>query len=174
MLPKEVILRLLLKEVNNIPSLQQQLFKIEQLIKKQVNDCLRIEMSKHVKEEIQTAVSTEIYMSGTPEEYIRRGGNAYGGMGNPVGTGSLGDVSQMHHSVINGTLKVTNDAYRNDDYDYAGFGYDTSKSLLENLQEGYGYKNHWWNKSRPVLPVAIKHMKDTGIHVEVFKEALRI
>ena len=173
MLQKEVIQRLLLKEVNKISSLQQQLQRIEQQIKKQVNDCLRKELAKHVKEEIQTAVSTEIYNSGIPEIYNRRGGNDYGGMGAVNGSGSLGDVQQMNHSVLNMTLKVTDDAKRNDDYDYAGYGYDLGKSLLENMQMGYGNKIFWWNKPRPILSVAKQHMRETGVHVEVMKDALQ-
>ena len=153
-------------------SLQEQLQRIESQLKKQINDCLRNEIAKHVKEEIQTSVSTTIYQSGTPEEYIRRGGNAYGGMGAANGSDSLGDVQRMKHSVLNGVLKVTDEAYRNDDYDYAGYGYDLSKSLAENMEYGYGNRNYWYNEPRPFMKEARDYMRQSGVLTEVMKDAL--
>ena len=107
--------------------------QIEAYLKKQIDSCLDKEVAQHVKEEQMTAISDVVYGAGIPSKYERRGGNPYGGMGNTLGTGSLGDPSEMHHTVKNGELVVTNDAERNIDYKWAGYGYNTSKSLAENI-----------------------------------------
>ena len=146
--------------------------EIEDYVKKQIDDCLDKEVAKLVKEEIMTSISTEVYGAGTPVEYVRRGGNPYGGMGNPVGTGSLADINEMSHTVKNGELFVTDDAKRNPDYKDAGTGYDTNKSLAENIAFGYGDRSEWYNKPRNFIADAVKNMKDSNSVVEILKEAL--
>lgn len=146
--------------------------QIEAYLKKQIDSCLDKEVAQHVKEEQMTAISDVVYGAGIPSKYERRGGNPYGGMGNTLGTGSLGDPSEMHHTVKNGELVVTNDAERNIDYKWAGYGYDTSKSLAENIVYGYGDKDEWYNEPRDFISETIKSMKESGSHVEVMKEAL--
>ncbi len=146
--------------------------QLEVFLKEQINSSLDKELAKHVKEEIQTAISTEVYGAGTPVVYVRRGSNSYGGMGNPEGTGSLADINQMNHMVNNGELLVTDDAKRNMSYKFAGIGYDISKSLTENIVSGYGDENRWYNRPRPFMDVAIENMKTSKSHIEVMKEAL--
>ena len=147
-------------QVMNLNSLEQQLLEIQ----KQINDCLNKEVAQHVKEQIMTAISIEVYGAGIPQIYVRRGGNVYGGMGNTMGTGSLADPQEMHHTVSNCTLKVTDDAQPSN----PGFGLE----LDEAITYGYGRKNMWWNKPRPFLSEAVENMETTNSHVEVMKEGL--
>ncbi len=146
--------------------------QLEQYLKKQIDETLNNEVARQVKEEIQTAVSTEVYSAGSPVKYERRGGNEYGGMGNPIGTGSLGDVNEMDHQVKNGELIVTNNAERNTKYKFAGIGYDLNKSLAFNIEYGYGAKDKWFNQARPFMSEAVKNMKETKSHVLIMKEGL--
>ena len=93
-------------------------------------------------------------------------------MGNPDGTGSLGDKTKMNHTVKDGVLEVTDDAERNEAYKFAGIGYDTSKSLAENIIEGYGNKQFYYNKPRNFIQRTIEIMKENKPHLDVFKEEL--
>ena len=145
-------------------SLEQQLLAIQLRLQKQFDDCLNKEVAQHVKEQIMTAISTEVYSKGIPEVYERRGGNAYGGMGNTYGTDSLADPKEMNHTVSNGVLRVTDDAMPSNLW---------NRDLDEAITYGYGNKNKWWNKPRPFENVAVENMKTTNSHVEVFKEALQ-
>lgn len=138
--------------------------EIEKYLQKTINDALNKELSQHVKEEIQTAVSTEVYMAGIPKVYVRRGGNDHGGMGNPLGTGSLADTDTMNHTVNNGELVVTNNALPSD---------PTFGDLTENIVMGYGSRDAWYNKPRDFIGEAKKNMEETGSHIEVMKDALR-
>lgn len=146
--------------------------QLEQYLKKQIDETLNQEVARQVKEEIQTTVSTEVYGAGSPVKYERRGGNDYGGMGNPIGTGSLGDVNEMDHQVKNGELTVVNNAERNTKYKFAGIGYDLNKSLAFNIEYGYGAKDKWFNQARPFMSEAVKNMKETKSHVDAMKDGL--
>ena len=137
--------------------------QLEAYLKQQINDSLSKEVAKHVKEEIQTAISTEVYAAGTPKYYDRRGGNDYGGMGNPLGTDSLADTKEMNHTVINGELKVTDDAMPSSLW---------NMNLDEAITYGYGSKDQWWNEPRPFMSVAVENMKESNSHIEIMKEAL--
>jgi len=140
---------LTLKEVNNIPSLQQQLLKIHTKIQKQVNDSLQKEVSSHVK------------------EYTRRN----------FQSGSLGDIEQMKSNLINdGVLEIKDNAYFNHDFASIHGGYgdiDLSKSLSFNIEYGYGNKEYPWNEPRDFMNETKKDIKSSNSHVEVLKGALR-
>jgi len=132
---------------------------IEARLQKQIDDCLNKEVAQLVKEEISHAIETEVYAAGTPEVYQRRGSP-----GNFMGTESLGDPQEMHHTVLDGVLEVTDDAQPFN----PGFGLE----LDEAITYGYGGKNRWYNKARPFENVAVENMKQTNSHVEVMKEGL--
>jgi len=166
MLPKEVILRLLLKEVNNIPSLQQQLRIIEQKIKKQIDDSLRKELATHVKSEISHAVDTQIYQSGIPESYSRRASDGSGKMSNPYNTGSLADPLEMEHSVSNGQLMVMDTALPSKPE-------SLNMDLTYAIVHGYWGMDHWWNEPRDFLRKTRENLKSSNSHVEVMRNALK-
>ena len=138
--------------------------QIEAFLKKHIDDALNKEVAQHVKEEIQTSVSDTVYAAGEPEVYQRRGGNAYGGMGNSLGTGSLGDPNEMNHTVRDGELSVTNDAEPDRPW---------WRNLAEAIEFGYADKDTWYSQPRPFMKSATENMKDSGSHVEVMKDALK-
>lgn len=146
--------------------------QLEIYLKKQIDDVLNKEVAIVVKEQIQVAVDEVVYQSGEPLVYERRGSNQHGGMGNPLGTGSLADISKMKHIVKNGILEVTDEAERNMDYRFAGVGYDLSKSLTENIVMGYGSKDRWYNEPRDFIGQARENLRQDKYHVEALKEGL--
>lgn len=146
--------------------------QLESYIQQKINETLQ---SKHftetIKNEITTAVSEDIYNSGTPLVYERRAGNEYGGMKNPVGTGSIADPETMDSNLIsNGVLEVSPNATRNEEYDWAGRGYDTSKSLAENLIKGYG--DAWYSVPRDFLETARESMRVSKSHMNAMRDGL--
>jgi uncharacterized phage infection (PIP) family protein YhgE len=148
--------------------------QLEKMIMKKVNNTLNKEVAEQVKEELQTAVSETIYSAGIPSVYERRGGNQYGGMGNSLGTGSIGDIETMTSKLINnGELQVTPEAERNTDYKFAGIGYDESKSLTENLIKGYADKSQWFNEPRNFIETARENMRESKSHVSALADGLR-
>ncbi|MDD4804544.1 MAG: hypothetical protein PHN69_05150 [Candidatus Pacebacteria bacterium] len=145
---------------------------LEKYLKKTIDNILENEMAKQVKDEMQTAISDVVYDAGTPKKYVRRGNNEFGRMGNTDGTGSLADKREMPHTVKDGLLEVANDAERNKKYDFAGKGYDTSKSLAENIISGYGDRDDWYNEPRDFIGETVKNIKSSKSHIKVMKEAL--
>lgn len=129
-----------------------------------VNESLKTDVAPVVKDEIQTAVSEKIYQSGTPEWYVRRGGNQYGGIGNSLGTGSLGDPNEMHHTVNSGVLEVTDDADSKMPWD---------RDLTEAIIHGYGDKSQWYNEERDFLETARENIKESKSHVYSLADGLR-
>ena len=132
-----------------------------------LNEKIKIALDKNVapvvKESIQSAVSSEVYSKGFPEYYDRRGGNKYGGMGEPKGTGSLADVDQMHHTVSGGVLEVVDDAEPSSPW---------GKRLDQAISYGYGYEKAWYEVARPFFPEAIEDLKSSKAHVEALKDGL--
>ena len=138
-----------LKEVNNIPSLQQQLLKIHTKIQKQVNDSLKKEVASHVKEKISNHVQTDVYSAyPNPIEYERRN----------LQNGSLGDIKQMESNLINdGVLEIKDNADFNHDFasNHGGYGdIDLSKSLAYNIEYGWGNKSTDFSEPRPFMMMA--------------------
>ncbi len=138
--------------------------QLEKMIMVKVNDALNKEVAESTKESVQTAVSEKIYMSGQPLYYERRGGNNYGGMGNSLGTGSLGDPNEMNHTVSGGTLEVTDVAKSKKPWD---------RDLSEAIISGYGSKSEWFNEPRDFLEVSRENMKNDKSHVESLANGLR-
>lgn len=141
-------------------------------LQEKINETLQ---SKHftdtIKNEITTAVSEDIYNSGTPLSYDRRAGNEYGGMKNPIGTGSIADPETMDSNLIsNGVLEISPNATRNEEYKWVGWGYDISKSLAENLIKGYGDK--WYSVPRNFLETARESMRVSKSHVNSMRDGL--
>lgn len=139
------------------------LSQLNAYLQTKINDALNKEVAEQVKSEIQTAVSERIYQSGTPEWYIRRGGNQYGGMGNSLGTGSLGDPDEMHHTINSGVLEVTDEAKSKMPWD---------RDLSEAIIMGYGSGNEWFNEPRDFLETARENMREDKSFVEAMKEGL--
>jgi len=79
----------------------------------------------------------------------------------------------MNYNVKDGVLRMTDDAERNMDYEFAGIGYDESKSLAYNMEFGYGNKILWYNQPRPFLHKTIENMKKSNSHVIAMRLALQ-
>lgn len=137
--------------------------QLEAYLLTKINESLNINVAEQVKEEIQTAVSETVYSAGTPLYYDRRGGNSAGGMGSANGTGSLGDVQEMHHTVNSGVLEVVDDAEPKMPWD---------RRLDVGIVYGYGDKEQWYNQPRDFLETARENMKESKSHVESMKEGL--
>ena len=149
-------------------NLQQQLKAIEKKLQKPINDCLRNEVASHVKEEISKAVKTEVYDAGIPAKYVRRGEGGF------LGSGSLGDPDEMNIKVLNMRLMVTDDAFRNFGFLlHPGYGYDDTKTLVENITYGYGDRNTWYNEPRPFISVARENIRQKNSHVETMRNGLK-
>ena len=98
MLLKEVILKLLLREVNKIPSLQQQLLEIEKKIQSKIKSAMQNELSQQSKTTIQMHVVTDVYNVYEPTSYSRS-----------YDQGGLLDRDNIETKMIdNNTLKVKN------------------------------------------------------------------
>ncbi len=150
--------------------------RLQKYLKEQVNDILKNEMAGCVKDYIQSGIDEVVYQSGVPKRYKRRGGRAgdQGLMKNTWGTGSIADKSQMHSKLVeDGVLEVTDDAERNTNPKFEGIGYDTSKSLAENIVKGYGDKQEWYNEPRDFMGKAVEIMKETKPHLYVLGEELK-
>lgn len=138
--------------------------QIETYLLQAINDSLNKEVAEQIKDEIKTGVSERIYNSGTPVSYVRRGGNQYGGMGNSLGTGSLSDPDEMHHTVENGTLEVV---------DLAKSKMPWDRDLSEAMIHGYGSKSEWYNEERDFLQTARENIKESKSHVSSLADGLR-
>lgn len=129
-----------------------------------VNDSLKNEVTEAVKDEMQSTISEVVYAAGTPIIYQRRGGNNYGGMGNPDGTGSLADKGEMKHNVVNGVLIIKNEA----EPVKSSFG-----NLAYNIEYGYGARDRWYNQPRPFIQETRNNLKSNKAHVKALKDGLR-
>lgn len=138
---------------------------LEKYLQKKINETLLYEVSDAVKDELQSSVSDVVYSAGTPKQYERRN----------LRDGSLGDKSTMNSSLINdGILEVSPDADRNVEFsEYPGWGYDSDKSLAENVAFGYGNHQYWWNQERNFVEDAKENMKRNKAHVDSMKDGLR-
>lgn len=144
--------------------------ELEGYLKKVIDDSLDKEIAKYVTDEITVAVSDVVYGAGIPVVYKRRAGNANDyGMKNPVGTGSLADPTQMAHTVQDGVLEVVDNADFKD-AETPRDAIDRSKSLAENIEDGYGNKSIWWNKPRPFMESAKEAVSENL--KEMMQEAL--
>ena len=148
------------------------LVELAKHLQKKIDITLQNEVSQQVKEEMQVAISDTVYEAGEPKQYIRRGGNAYGGMGNPLGTGSLADQNEMKVYKIKNGIKIINEAKRNNAY-ASGAGYDTSASLTENIVYGYGRRDEWYNKPRDFISATRRNLIKNKNHVKALRDGLR-
>jgi hypothetical protein len=134
--------------------------QIEKYLKKEIDNILVNEVADHAKDEIQSALSTDLYDKYDPVSYKRR---YYSG-------GGLGDKDTMTVKLVNsGEVTISPDAepkYGDD----AG-GLDPNKSLAENLYFGYG--NAEWQKPRPFMDKAKEDLRSDGSLKLVFVDALR-
>lgn len=132
-------------------------------IQTQVNESLTDNVARQVKDEINMSVSENIYEKYSPEFYERRG------LG--YGSGGLADQSQMSSELIsNGVLEVQNNAQPSVTSEYNGLNND--KTLMENIEYGYGSKDKEWNKPRQVIGKAKQEMESTKSHVQALVNGL--
>lgn len=136
---------------------------LEGFLKQKIKIVLENDVAEVIKDEIQSSISDEVYSVYEPKNYERRG----------YTDGGLGDKNTMTVELVgDDTIKVTPDAERNTSYEFAGVGYDTSKSLAENIIEGYGNRAHVWNQPRDFIEETKNNLKRNKHHVEVLKDGL--
>lgn len=97
-------------------------------------------MADAIKEELQDRIQEKIYDKYSPSHYRRRGEN-----------GGLLDKDNMIVDVVHHgetiLLNITNITPPSNPKDKQ---LDSDKSLLENLEDGYGSKSYAWNQPRPL------------------------
>lgn len=136
---------------------------LEGFIKKQVKKSLESDVAEVIKDEIQSSISDKIYLPYKPKKYERR---EYTG-------GGLGDKNTMTVELVgDDTIKIIPEAERNTNYDFTGVGYDTSKSLAENIIGGYGNRDYIWNQPRDFIEEAKNNLKQNKNHIEALKDSL--
>lgn len=126
-----------------------------------VNDnILRNEVATFAKDNVKASVHNIVYAKYSPRKYKRRGQP----INNALGTGSLADTDVMHHTVKDGVLEITDDA----DFKTGYGGVDTSKSLAENIEFGYG--DYPWSEPRPFMEDAQDYINRSGEVEHLIKE----
>jgi len=121
-----------------------------------VNETMIDEVATAGKLEEQEHVQTDIYNSGSPILYKRRG-FAFGSEG-------LGDINEMESTLIeNGTIEIVN---RAEPKAY----WDTPNSLATNIELGYG--EEWYSVSRPFQQRTVESLKQNKKHVSALKAGL--
>lgn len=130
--------------------------ELEKLLQPIINEAMLDEVSTAAKLEEQEHVQEDIYNSGIPIIYKRRG---FG-----VGSRGLGDISQMESTLIeNGTVEIVNKA---EPQAY----WDTPNSLATNIELGYG--NKWYSVSRPFQQKTVESLEQNKKHVTALKTGL--
>lgn len=138
---------------NNTASTWSQLVKILQPI---INEAMLDEVATTAKLEEQEHVQTDIYNSGSPIFYKRRG---FG-----LGSGGLGDINEMESTLIaDGTIEIVNKSEPQAPW-------DTPNSLATNIEQGYG--KEWYSVSRPFQQRTIESLEQNKKHVTALKAGL--
>ena len=138
---------------------------LEKYLKQQIDKSLKDDMAEYVKHEITASVSDVVYGAGVPREYKRRAEDRQGYMSIPDGTGSLADPEVMDATVKDGVLEVVDNAGFNPRFDNPDDDIDTSKSLAENIEYGYGTLKPWYRKPRPFMETARDNVEQNMVEV---------
>lgn len=141
--------------------------ELEVYLQAKINQTLNNQVASAVKEQIAESVIDVVYMAGEPVKYERRN----------LHSGSLGDTTQMNHTVGDGVLEVTDDADFNNDFanrsDTWGYGsISYGRTLAENIAYGYGDQMDWWNKPRNFMEDAKNKLRVNKKHVEAMRKGL--
>jgi len=138
---------------------------IEAYITRQINNGLKNEVARVVKDTMADEIQTTVYGVYSPIMYERRYGN-----------GGLSDERNMRDELVSdGVLAVSNETPLNDRY---GSSY-SRKSLSEIVISGEGYMyhsqygNNGYEQPRDFIDATIRSLQSTGAHVEALKNALR-
>jgi len=130
--------------------------ELEKQIMIKVNEAMLNEVATVAKLEEQEHVQTDIYNSGSPVIYKRRGFS--------LGSDGLGDINEMESTLIdNGTIEIVNKA---EPKAY----WDTPNSLATNIEMGYGLE--WYSVSRPFQQRTVESLEQNKKHVTALKAGL--
>ena len=138
-------------------------------LQKQIDEVLKNEVAKAVKDQIHIGVVDEVYNvkrpDGTPKKYERRGV--------ADGSGGLADRERM---IVRprgvGRISITDEADFNPTNGTYG-DIDRGKSLGENIEKGYGDRQKWYNKGRPFMEHARENLISGKYHIEAMKKGLK-
>ena len=150
---------------------------LEKHLKEQIDDVLRDEVAKTVKQTEQSAIYDVVYgaygslATNEPKEYRRRYDKK----------GGLASIQNMESGVVAGMLHVTNNTPFDDGYntDNHGIGLD---ELVEYGDGGGGFSYEWpvgtntfgdFYSPRPFTEETIDRLDATGDHIESLKNGLR-
>ena len=156
MLPKEVIRRLLLKEVNKIPSLQQQLdLIISKIQKKYIPSAMKKEVSWESKTTMQKHVIEDVY-----DKYNSSYDNKYH-------MGGLLDIENIETKMIDdNTLRIEN--IRKDE--------ESGRLVTPVVEFGKGYYTDWLDErigARPFIYNTFEELKNGKALIALKKGLLR-
>jgi hypothetical protein len=156
----KVVIRLGSKTFNNLKDL-------EKYLQAKINESLKSDVADAVCDELESS-ALEMLSEYEPLVYERRSSS------NSLGSGGIADKNTMSSELISsGVLIVTPKAERNMDFSkYPGWGYDTNKSLAENLIEGYGNRQYPWNQPRDFIEDTRENLRKNKNHVEAMRDGL--
>jgi len=121
-----------------------------------VNEAMVDEVATTAKLEEQEHVQEDIYNSGSPIIYKRRGFD--------LGSRGLGDINEMESTLIeNGTIEIINRAEPQ-------LNWNTPNSLATNIEMGYG--SEWYSVSRPFQQRTVESLEQNKKHVIALKTGL--
>jgi len=143
---------LIVKEVNKIPSLQQQLLEIEKKIQSKIKSAMQNELSKESKTVMQMHVVTDVYNVYEPTSYSRS-----------YDQGGLLDRDNIETTMIsNNTLKVEN--IRKDE--------ETGRMVDKIVEYGKGYWTSYLDDligARPFIHESFKELASGKAKLAILK-----
>ncbi len=130
--------------------------ELNKYLQTKINEAMQDEVAIAGKLEEQEHVQTDIYNSGSPIFYKRRGFSP--------GSEGLGDINEMESTLIaDGTIEIVNKA---EPKAY----WDTPNSLATNIEMGYG--DEWYSVSRPFQQRTVESLGQNKNHVKALKTGL--
>lgn len=143
------------------------LSQLEQYIQSQADKVLVTHVGEVIKDELESS-AIEMLNEYEPSVYDRRSSS------NSLDSGGIADKNTMSSELISsGVLIVIPKAERNMDFSkYPGWGYDTNKSLAQNLIEGYGNRQYPWNQPRDFIEDTRENLRRNKNHVEAMRDGL--
>lgn len=142
--------------------------EIEQYLQQKINAVLIDNVADAVRDEIESS-AIDMLNEYDPITYQRRSSS------NSLGSGGIADKETMSAELISdGVITITPDAERNQEFNkYPGIGYDTSKSLAENLVFGYGNRQYPWNQPRDFVEDTRENLKNGKAHIDAMRDGLK-
>lgn len=132
---------------------------LESYLKKKIDNALENEVAETIKSTQQEVIQDVVYEAYTPKFYERRGRDG----------GGLGDIENMHSTVKDGVLTVTNLTEPNPDYEH-----NLLKSQYIDTAVEYGQRYDYFNPgARPFNETTIERLQNNKKHIEAIRRGLK-